>query len=193
MAPNASPQPNADNITPALRLHNVQPDYVLASWMNVFCAAWLRETTKAGVEDLHRRCQLFARKSANSVFYLAVVAEKAPPPDGPARAALSAFLQDGKSFLLAGAVLWDGVGVRAAMVRGVATGLVMLANPPFPFRVCSLESAASLFAEKARLRGQSFDTLGFTAGYQSLRATLARNAASPQSDVLPTPPGSPRR
>jgi hypothetical protein len=64
-----------------------------------------------------------------------VVAKEASPPSSEARTALSNVLRHGVDAVLASAVVMEGDGFRASMVRSVATGLAVVARQPFPHRV----------------------------------------------------------
>jgi hypothetical protein len=67
-------------------------------------------------------------------------------------------------------------------VRGVATGLAMLARPSFPFVVCSLPDAARLFADMATARGLPFATERLVSEVSTLRAAMS---TLPESGVRP--------
>jgi hypothetical protein len=149
----------------------VTHDYTVGVWRNVLVVDWRERTTGDGARDVHFRLQRLARTHAEGVFYLAFVAEQAAPPDFEARQTLANMLKAGRS-ILAGAVVFDGAGLRGAFVRGVATGLVMLARPSFPFVVCSVDDAGRLFADMASAHGSNFDAKRFVPEVKSLRASM---------------------
>ena len=159
----------------------VTQDYAVGVWRNVLVVDWRQRTTGDGARDVHFRLQRLARSHAEGVFYLAFVAERAAPPDLEARQTLANMLRVGRS-ILAGAVVFDGAGLRGAFVRGVATGLVMLARPAFPFIVCSLEDAGRLFGDMAAAHGAVFDPSSFVPEVRALRSAMLTH---PDSETRP--------
>lgn len=149
----------------------VTHDYAVGVWRNVVVVDWRARTTVEAVRDVHLRLQRLTRTHPEGVFYLAFVAEGALPPDIEARRTLANMLKAGRS-ILAGAVVFDGAGLRGAFVRGVATGLVVLARPRFPFVVCTLNEAGRLFADMACANGITFDGQRFVPEITSLRASM---------------------
>lgn len=149
----------------------VTHDYAVGVWRNVLVVDWRHRTTGDGARDVQFRLQRLARAHSEGVFYLAFVAEHAAPPDFDARQTLANMLKGGRS-ILAGAVVFDGAGLRGAFVRGVATGLVMLARPSFPFVVCPLEDAARLFADMASAHGTHLDAQRFVPEVRALRSSM---------------------
>lgn len=162
----------------------VTHDYTVGVWRNVLVVDWRQRTTGDGARDVHFRLQRLARTHTEGVFYLAFVSEQASPPDFEARQILATMLKTGRS-ILAGAVVFDGAGLRGAFVRGVATGLVMLARPSFPFVVCSLDDAARLFADMASAHGASFDAKHFVPEVRSLRASMMTHPDSSTRLISP--------
>mgnify|MGYP000374441796 CR=1 FL=1 len=76
---------------------------------------------------------------------------RAPPPDAEARDALAEVLGGGAGFVDSSALVCEGSGFRASMVRGIATGLTLIARPPFPHKVFPDVAAAAGWLE-ARTR-----------------------------------------
>lgn len=168
----------ANSTVGATSVEFVTHDYAVGVWRNVLVVDWRERTTGEGARDVQFRLQRLARACPEEgVFYLAFVAESATPPDLEARQTLANMLKTGTS-ILAGAVVFDGAGLRGAFVRGVATGLVMLARPRFPFVVCSLHEAAKLFADMASAHCTSLDTERFVPEMLALRASMLSQPAS---------------
>jgi hypothetical protein len=63
----------------------------------------------------------------------------------------------------------EGNSIRAALVRGVVTGLTMLARQPFPHRVCSFEDAGLLFEKANPSTTRGFDRVAFMTAVAELR------------------------
>jgi len=174
----------ANSTVGATSVELVTQDYAVAVWRNVLVVDWRERTTGEGARDVQFRLQRLARAYPEGIFYLAFVAESASPPDLEARQTLATMLKTGNS-LVAGAVVFDGAGLRGAFVRGVATGLVMLARPQFPFVVCTLHDAAKLFADMASAHRSSFDMQRFVPEVLTLRASMLSQPASETRVVSP--------
>src|SRR5258706_3022512 len=128
------------------KAHAVDPDYCFAEWRNVFIIVWRKQTTMEGVERLMGLCKAFAA-DRTSFFLLTVVEMNAPLPDAKVRERLAAFLAEQGPKIKRSAVVFEGSGFRAAAVRGVVTGLTMLARVPYPHKgVGAAREAASLMA-----------------------------------------------
>jgi hypothetical protein len=155
------------------RVDMASPDVAVGSWRNVLVTDWRLRTTAAQVDDIRARLERLAQAHPTGVFYLALVRATATPPDDRARSALAEILRNDAGVLLGGAVVFDGSGFRGAFVRGVATSLVMLARPAFPFNVCSLQGAASHFAERSRSHQLAFDQTQFVSEVTAFRDAVS--------------------
>lgn len=156
----------------------ITSDYAVGTWRNVLVVDWRESTTGPGARDAHLRLQRLANTYRSGVFYLALVSEHASPPDSEARQALADMLRSASAYVIASSVVFDGAGLRGAFVRGVATGLTMLARPSFPFVVTSLDGAAKLFAETSAARGATFARDRFLVEIPVLRAAMQGSVAS---------------
>jgi hypothetical protein len=156
----------------------VTDDYAVGIWRNVLVVDWKVRTTGDAARDVNFRLQRLAKSHTRGVFYFAYVAESALPPEFEARQVLARMLRSGSEYTLGGAVVFDGAGLRGAFVRGVATGLVLLARPSFPFVVCSLPEASRMFAGMATARGLAFASDRFLVEVPALRATMSAHPDS---------------
>lgn len=85
----------------------------------------------------------------NGVGVLTIIEPAAPPPGAEARLALSKMFQRVAGSVAASAVVFEGTGFRASLVRSVATSLTLIAKQPFPHRMfSSVEDAASWLSEE---------------------------------------------
>ena len=157
-------------------------DYALATWGNVFIVIWRRNTTAAAVQDLHLQCKRFGAIHPEGVLLLTIIREGAPAPDGSTRSALASFLKSA-DYIRGSAVIMEGTSFRAAFVRGVVTGLTMLAHQPFPHQVCSMEAAGQLFASAVAGTPLPFELESFQRGISELRATIEKDLADPSAKV----------
>jgi hypothetical protein len=78
---------------------------------------------------------------------LTVVQASAPPPDPTQRQAIADVLRGASDYVKSSAVVIEGDGFRSAFVRGVVTGLTLLARQKFPHQVRSMTNAAATFVE----------------------------------------------
>jgi hypothetical protein len=101
---------------------------------DVFVTIWRADTTVAGICALDVKSEEFQRRRPHGIGMLTVVEARTPMPTAPARQAIAAFLHRGSGFIRGSAVLFDGNSFRSSAVRGVATGLNILARPPFPHK-----------------------------------------------------------
>ncbi|WP_433931410.1 serine/threonine-protein kinase [Sorangium cellulosum] len=129
------------------RLIARHPDYVMASWRQIFCIIWRRETAEDDVRRVSEACAEFAKQHPRGIGLLTIVEDGAPLPQAPARRALARFLAEASAFIRCSAVVLEGSGFRAAAVRSVVTGLSLVARQRFPHKVCDIEEAGLMFAE----------------------------------------------
>ena len=123
-------------------------DHVVAVFNRVLIVVFERETTLSAIAACRRALDLMEKKYPDGIAVLTVVAENAPMPSQEARDALAALATGaaGKR-LRRSAVCFEGGGFRSALVRGVATGLQLMAKLPFPHRVFhSVDVAAAWLA-----------------------------------------------
>ncbi|WP_437733469.1 serine/threonine-protein kinase [Sorangium sp. So ce1335] len=152
-----------------------RPDYVIASWQQIFCTIWRRETTEESVRRVSDACAAFARQHPRGIGLLTIVEGEASLPPAPARKALAGFLAEASAFIRCSAVVLEGAGFRAAAVRSVVTGLSLVARQRFPHRVCGIEEAGRMFAEMLpAATGIAVNDAALRASLDELRAAVGR-------------------
>ena|SRR5258706_8711818 len=133
-------------IGPAI-IHAVHPDYCMASWHRFYIDIWRVNTTIEGVRVLKAGFAKFAAEHPGGVGLLTIVEPRAPLPPSDARDALAAYLAEAAASIKYSAVVFEGDGFRAAAVRGVVTGLTLLARPPYPHKVfANVQQAVGWFS-----------------------------------------------
>ena len=173
------------------RIEAASADYAFGTWRNVLAVEWKLRTLAADVRNIRTSLTALGREHPGGVFYLAFVCEAATPPDEDARRALAEMLREDAGHLRGGAVVFDGVGFRGAFVRGVATGLVLLARPAFPFEVCSIKDAGALFTRISIARGLAFPRELFAAEMLALRSAFSgvpTSGVHARANEISTPP-----
>jgi hypothetical protein len=164
-------------------IHRCTPDYALASWGSIFIVIWRQNTTAAGIQDLAAQCKKFATSRPAGVALLTIIYDGAPAPGARERTALATFLK-AADYIRGSGVVMEGTSFRAAFVRGVVTGLTMLAHQPFPHQVCSLEAAGRLFAGLLEGTEPGFDLSSFKRGVDELREAIEKRLGDPVSSKV---------
>ncbi|HEY0469499.1 MAG TPA: hypothetical protein VGC79_35160 [Polyangiaceae bacterium] len=97
-------------------------------------ALWRTETRAEAVAEL---ATLLAAHAAEfgSVGLLQVIGDLALPPDAAARTALANMLKVNETRIAASAVVYEGAGFRASVIRSVVIGISMLSRPKCPHTV----------------------------------------------------------
>ncbi|WP_437284664.1 serine/threonine protein kinase [Sorangium sp. So ce406] len=151
------------------------PDYILATWRQIFCTIWRQDTTKEGVRHLADACRGFAKQYPRGIGLLTIIEGGASFPPAPVRDALSAFLAEASSFTRCSAVVVEGAGFRAAAVRSIVTGLSLVARQRYPHKFCDLRKAGQMFAEiLPAATGIRVDDAALMASLDHLRQVVGR-------------------
>ncbi|MEI9937605.1 MAG: hypothetical protein WDO69_10340 [Pseudomonadota bacterium] len=101
---------------------------------------WQTETRAHAVIEL---ATLLARLAAEfgRLGLLQVIGDHATPPDGAARSALATMLKDNETRIVASAVVFEGTGFRASVIRSIVIGISMLSRPKCPHTVFASTTA----------------------------------------------------
>jgi hypothetical protein len=116
------------------RVLHVTENEAFGSLDDIYVLLWRAETTLEGMQALELEYPKFLRSRPDGIGLLTIVDVGTPMPASPVRKAIAAFLQAQGGRIKASAVLFDGNSLRASAVRSVATGLTLLAKPPFPHK-----------------------------------------------------------
>ena len=128
MAPATRPSPTDVRILRSEAAHGI------AFVGRTLVVLWQTETRAEAVVEL---ATLLAGRAAEfgSVGLLQVIGDRATPPDSAVRAALAAMLKDNEQRIAASAVVFEGAGFRASVVRSIVIGISMLSRPKCPHTV----------------------------------------------------------
>lgn len=122
-------------------------DYLVATWRKVGITVYMHETTVEGVQITGRAMLDHAEAHRGEAFWLIIVEEQAPMPDAQARQDLADVLKRGTGLVKMSAVVYEGLGFRAAAVRSIVTGLLLFSKPSYPHKIFpSVAHAAGWFA-----------------------------------------------
>lgn len=129
------------------------PDHVVATFHHVVITLFARETRPAIEVPIRKAMESLEGRYPGKLVLLSTVAEGAPLPGPEARAALAEAMRAGGNRVQRSALHFEGNGFRAAAVRGVTTGLILVARQPYPHQVFkSLEEAAAWVAPEIDTR-----------------------------------------
>ncbi|MFO0756041.1 MAG: hypothetical protein U0359_06100 [Byssovorax sp.] len=117
-----------------LTVHLMDANHCLATYGPLFFALWGEETTRDGVEPIVSLGKTLASAYPAGILSLSVVASNSRPPSSEVRALIASTIHALKN-VKRSAVVVDGTGFLAAMVRGVVTGLQALQRAPYPHQV----------------------------------------------------------
>ena len=141
----------AKSPTPAeVRILRSDASHGIACVGRTLIVLWQTETRSGAVAELATLLAGFAAESG-SVALLQVIGDQAIPPEGPVRAALAAMLKDNETRIIASAVVFEGVGFRASVIRSIVVGISMLSRPKCPHTVFA-SSAAGIEWLNAQLK-----------------------------------------
>lgn len=121
---------------PSGQLLQLDPDQALFTWNNVVVVAWRGECTAPGVTRFERAALSTLLRWPQGVVLLGVIEPGATPPSQEMRSVIAASNDRMASKgALAFAAVFSGAGFFGSAVRGVVTGLTLLARRTYPFRV----------------------------------------------------------
>jgi hypothetical protein len=141
----------------------------------VVVACWLHNTNIEDVEELGRAVRRAQSGPNELVKLVQVVPQTAVTPDARVRSALARMLRGLQGLVSHSAIVFEGHGFRAAMVRSIVTSITSLSNPGFPHRVFAKlpQAAAWMYDDSAVLSARQLEDVA-----QRVRAAVVR------SDVL---------
>jgi serine/threonine-protein kinase len=132
------------------RVLTLDDDHLTAVWGPVFLTVWKKVTRP----DYARSIQFAVRDLAHSVpnervACLTIIEEKAELPNAESRTAVANIFRFNLEHIVCSANVMEGEGFRAAAVRGVVTGIALVARQPFPNHVFSSVSQAARWIAQA--------------------------------------------
>jgi hypothetical protein len=134
-------------------------DHCIATYNGTFVQIWRASTTSRAVSGLRSAARAHAARWPGPISAVILIEQAASLPDGDMRKQVAAFWSDLGARLLCTAVVQEGDGFRAAAVRGLMTGLMLLSRPTSPYKIFRTIGEASAWVvpqlEKAGERGSS--------------------------------------
>jgi hypothetical protein len=125
-------------------------DHLTAVWGPIFLTVWKKVTRP----DYARSIQFAVRDLAHSVpnqrvACLTIIEEKVELPNAESRTAVANIFRFNLEHIVCSANVMEGEGFRAAAVRGVVTGITLVARQPFPNHVFSSVTQAARWIAQA--------------------------------------------
>ncbi len=137
-------------IVEELRIHAATPEYALGWAPSVMMYVWRAATTLEAARAASTVLG-YAREASPTGrgVLLGIVEERTPPPSPAVRREIAEGLARNGDFLFASALVFEGRGFQASMVRMVATGLSLIARLPFPHHVFERVGDSAQWLERA--------------------------------------------
>jgi hypothetical protein len=108
---------------------------ILGTFRNVAIAIWHNDTHIEALRILGGVLPRLAAQFPDGIGLMQIVGERHPPLRADSRGELNRMLRAASSCIRCSTVVFEGQGFRAAAVRGIAAGMVMLMRVPFPHQV----------------------------------------------------------
>lgn len=144
-------------------------DYALASLNEIAAIVWRHQTTLEGIQSSNQLVAEVARHHPKGIALLTVISEVASMPSSEARKALADLMSTPRT-IRCSAVIMEGTGFRAAAVRSVVTGFVLLGHHEFPHRICDVGDAVKMFTDvMPGVTGRAWDPIKTRAAIDELR------------------------
>ncbi len=110
-------------------------DMACAHQDELFMLLWRDRTTIEGVKILSQHLEQFARERERGLALITIIEQNARMPASGTRESMAKLMRRiGTKFVISG-VAFEGDGFMAAGIRGVVTGLTLIAQQPYPHRV----------------------------------------------------------
>jgi hypothetical protein len=132
------------------------------------------------MQDVQAKLNEFGRSRKNGIALLTIVEVDAPVPESDVRDSVARFLRDSGWCIRTSAVVHEGAGFRASLVRAVVTGLTLAAHQPFPHKVFAAVPLASAWLARSMhdMRVASLSALDLDAAIGRVRAQLGPGPTS---------------
>ena len=148
---------------------------ILGTFRNLAIAIWHNDTHIEALRILGGVLPRLAAQFPDGIGLVQIVGEQHPPLRADARGELNRVLRGASSCIRCSTVVFEGQGFRAAAVRGIAAGMVMLMRVPFPHRVFgSLSLALDTQVANLPLGKPKLDQARLTQAITSLRQRFER-------------------
>ena len=157
-----------------MRIDAIDDAHAIGTTDHLLMCLWRTATTPEAVSELHRIAVRHSRAS-EPMAMLTVVEATSEMPDGDIRGQLASLFQELGDRVSCSALIFEGDGFRAAAVRGIVTGINLVAKQPFPHKVFAQVSEAATWIDRHDTNLSSRDVLQ---NMKELRGALDRRTGS---------------
>jgi hypothetical protein len=142
------------------------------TFQNVGIVIWRDDTEAASVRIVGQMLGRLSSQFPAGIGLMQLVGEGHPPLRAESRAELNRVLRSGATSIRCSTLVFEGQGFKAAAVRGIAAGLVMLKRVPFPHQVVNLQTAVDMQIAHIPPGAPRFDRAELNFAIEALRARL---------------------
>ncbi len=136
-----------------LKIKSIDSAHVVATETSILFCLWRTVTTRAAVAELSRIAHELVEQSPRGISMLTVVEADADMPDSTIRDELAKLFKALAKSVICSGLVFEGQGFKAATVRGITTGINLVARQPFPHKVFgNVPEAASWMATHAGMK-----------------------------------------
>jgi hypothetical protein len=133
-----------------MKIHSIDDAHAIGESEVLLVCMWRTVTTLEAIAKLKESAQRMAKGKAGRVAFFTVVEADAEMPDTAVRDALAAMFRSVSDSVICSALVFEGQGFRAAAVRGITTGINLVARQPFPHKVFSnVDEGATWMAKQS--------------------------------------------
>jgi hypothetical protein len=157
------------------RLVERHPEFSLGVWRNLLVPVWLSRTTVFAAQKAIAQSEKLIRSYPEGIVMLTLIGNDAGKPDAAAVKLLAEHMSSIAGHIKHSAVVFEGTGFRAAFIRAVTTGLSLLANHPYPHRMCEFDTAVE---DVARAMSQAKGTPVLAVSVRRAVQDIRRDALS---------------
>lgn len=119
----------------ALQVAHTDRDHTVGTWRNVFVCMWRHQTSAIAILNLKPVIQRLKTTHPGGIAMLTVVEPNADLPTPEAREELPKLFKELAKGIACSALVFEGVGFRAAAIRALTTTFNLVASQPFPHKV----------------------------------------------------------
>jgi hypothetical protein len=162
-------------------------DHMTAIWGPVFFTVWKKVSRVEAARAIQYALRdLAASVPGRRVACLTVIEPRADLPDADTRTAVANIFRFNAESIVCSANVMEGEGFRAAAVRGVVTGIALVARQPFPNHVFPSVSLSAAWICRALVNAGAASVApgDLIAAVDEVRASAARPVTRPSPSVL---------
>ena len=136
-----------------LKIRSIDFAHAVATETGLLICLWRTVTKREAIAELSTIAHELVQNHADGIAMLTVVEAGADMPDAPVRDDLAALFRSLSKSVICSGLVFEGQGFKAATVRGITTGINLLARQPFPHKVfANVTETAGWMAAHAKMK-----------------------------------------